>query len=111
MKSGTYEVQQPAFCYPAKTTGPRFATVIATVLALKLESATIKRKMHFRQLHQYVYHFHRNDRGAPETAKTRILSLARLPIPPHRHSENQQLTRILLNELDCCDSNCDSVAA
>ena len=33
-----------------------------------------------------------------------ILSLARLPIPPHRPTENQQLTDILLRELDDCDS-------
>ena len=39
-----------------------------------------------------------------------ILSLARLPIPPHRHIHNKQLTLIMNGELDSCDRNCDSVA-
>ena len=39
-----------------------------------------------------------------------ILSLARLPIPPHRHIYNQLLTLTMNGELDTCDRNCDSVA-
>ena len=39
-----------------------------------------------------------------------ILSLARLPIPPHRQPDNQLLVMIIHGELDTCDRNCDSVA-